>query len=825
MARNTLIVLAGIIASLAISTPLSLAQSLGEALGATNLVWTTGGDAPWFVETTNTYDGNAAAAQIGIVLSNQTSWLQTTVVGPATIDFWSYGEFDLSNQFCLGWAFTINSPVPQILPAPGQPFPGIPPWEESIYDLGAGTNVLLWTAVGERAGSENCYLDIDNISISPPRPLSIQRQPGSATNYSGTLIFLSVTAIGTPPLQYQWYFNGTNILGATNNLLRITGATTNNTGVYTVLVTNSQGSVLSSNATITILPPSAPFFTGEPSDTVVYTGQSFTWTAGFDGSPLFYPQWTKDGTNLPGAIDRWLTFPDVSLSDAGTYTLIISNSWGVVESTNAALTVIQSVAPVFTNQPRSLDVAEGVNTWMRVGVSAVPDPDIAWGTVSTPPVVSPPGLVPQFLQSQLSTLSFNNVTATNAGVYYAVANNYGGQAASQEALLTVLPPITNVVTWYQDALDIFVTNGLAFLARGTNGLSILSVTNPASPQLLGTFPTVSYIFKVTVSGNLAFVSDVLHGLQIISVTNPFTPVLIGQYTLPNQAEQVVVRSNLVYMASGTAGLSILDVSNPATPSLVGSYAGDFLANSVTFSGNDAILGAPRSLIIYPGGPSYIAGLFVIDVSDPADPNEVGQLSTGIGNLDAEGQNVFGLANGELEVLTMTNPVAPAVIGKFNNYPMTNLSGLFVSAQDAHVVNDLAYIAGYSGTNSQVFVVDVRDATQPIPVGYYTDASQPTALAVDGNFIFVAGPGSPLEILQTPFNTNPVAAPFLSVPAQAGFNLSIQGRHGHHYDVQYSDSLSGIAWQTLETILLTNDTAVITPPSGPAARFFRLKQDD
>jgi N-acetylneuraminic acid mutarotase len=63
--------------------------TIGEALNATNLVWATGGDTDWFVETTNTYDG-VAAAQSGSVTGNQSSILSTTVTGPGTLMFyWS----------------------------------------------------------------------------------------------------------------------------------------------------------------------------------------------------------------------------------------------------------------------------------------------------------------------------------------------------------------------------------------------------------------------------------------------------------------------------------------------------------------------------------------------------------------------------------------------------------------------------------------------------------------------------------------------------------------------------------------------------------------
>ena len=63
----------------------------------------------------------------------------------------------------------------------------------------------------------------------------------------GTATF-TVYAAGALPLSYQWNFNGVNISGATNAVLTLTNAQFSQTGNYAVLVTNTAGSILSSNA-------------------------------------------------------------------------------------------------------------------------------------------------------------------------------------------------------------------------------------------------------------------------------------------------------------------------------------------------------------------------------------------------------------------------------------------------------------------------------------------------------------------------------------------------------------------------------------------------
>ncbi len=98
----------------------------------------------------------------------------------------------------------------------------------------------------------------------PPTLPVIVSQPTNQTVMVGGAAIFSVTASGTPPLSYQWNFNGTNIAGATNTTLTLTNVQLNQAGNYAVLVTNVYGSALSSNAALTVnLPASSiPVITG-----------------------------------------------------------------------------------------------------------------------------------------------------------------------------------------------------------------------------------------------------------------------------------------------------------------------------------------------------------------------------------------------------------------------------------------------------------------------------------------------------------------------------------------------------------------------------------
>jgi len=81
---------------------------------------------------------------------------------------------------------------------------------------------------------------------------TISSQPQPQTVYQGSNATFNVTASGTQPLYYQWWFNGTNITGAATNTYTITNVQPTNVGNYMVVITNIAGAVTSSPAFLNV---------------------------------------------------------------------------------------------------------------------------------------------------------------------------------------------------------------------------------------------------------------------------------------------------------------------------------------------------------------------------------------------------------------------------------------------------------------------------------------------------------------------------------------------------------------------------------------------
>ena len=173
----------------------------------------------------------------------------------------------------------------------------------------------------------------------------------SNTVYAGTAVTLNVLVVGTPPYQYQWQKNGTNISWGSASALVLTNVAVADSGNYNVIVSNASGTNTSPALTVTVNPASAPVFTLQPTPASAtnYLGGLSTFTAAINGTLPIYLQWYHNGTNIPNANATTLTLGSLQGGSAGSYTLTASNSLGTTNSLPAILTVLPPPNPSALN--------------------------------------------------------------------------------------------------------------------------------------------------------------------------------------------------------------------------------------------------------------------------------------------------------------------------------------------------------------------------------------------------------------------------------------------------------------------------------------------
>jgi hypothetical protein len=276
--------------------------------------------------------------------------------------------------------------------------------------------------------------------ITPAIAPTISVQPGNQIVTVGGSATFSVIAGGTPIPTYQWNFNGTAIAGATSSSYSVTNAQSANAGSYTVLVSNSAGSVTSSAATLTVNSASTggsssgpPTITAQPvstSTTVGFLAQFSVTATPFSGTTY---QWYKNGTLIPGATSFLYTIAASALTDAGSYTVVVSDSAGSVTSAAATLTVnsastggSSSGLPTITAQPVSTTTTVGFLAQFSVTATPFPGTTYQWYKGGT--------LIPG-ATSFLYTIAA--AALTDAGSYTVVVSDSAGSVTSAAATLTV----------------------------------------------------------------------------------------------------------------------------------------------------------------------------------------------------------------------------------------------------------------------------------------------------------------------------------------------------------------------------------------------------
>jgi len=200
--------------------------------------------------------------------------------------------------------------------------------------------------------------------IFPPSFVTV---PLSQTNNAGTNVQFGVTATGTT-LNYQWLKNSTNltnggnISGATSTNLTITSISDSDAASYSVVISNAAGAITSSPpAVLTVIDP--PTITSQPTSQTNTSGTRALFSVAAQGKLLNY-QWLKNsanlinGDNISGATSTNLTINSVSDSDAGIYSVVVSNSAGTATSSNATLTVNFQFNPAVGNAT-TLAIAAG----------------------------------------------------------------------------------------------------------------------------------------------------------------------------------------------------------------------------------------------------------------------------------------------------------------------------------------------------------------------------------------------------------------------------------------------------------------------------------
>ena len=380
--------------------------------------------------------------------------------------------------------------------------------DDATYS-GVRTATLTVSNVTSAMAGDQFQVEVSNFispnAVSAPVTLSLGTAPvftsaGSATFQATFAGSFTVTATSTPAPTYaasglpSWA-----TLDSTTGV--ISGTPPNTSGSpFVVTITASNGIPATQTLTITVDPAViAPTITAQPQGVAVDRNGSVTLGATVSGTaPLSY-QWARNGIPLAGATGATLALSNVQPTQAGNYSVTVSNSAGSVTSSAARLIV--NTAPVIVLQPQPQTVAAGSVVTFAVNVEGGSAFNYQWRKN---------GL--QIAGANNPTFTLTGVTVFDGGFYDVLVSNGLGLVGSSVATLTVVTsPTAPVISAHPTNRTIIVGSSTTITVGASgapapsyqwrkNGVNIAGATT-ASYTVAGASPGDGGSFDVVVSNN------------------------------------------------------------------------------------------------------------------------------------------------------------------------------------------------------------------------------------------------------------------------------------------------------------------------------------
>ncbi|MBI4663788.1 MAG: immunoglobulin domain-containing protein [Verrucomicrobia bacterium] len=640
-------------------------------------------------------------------------------------------------------------------------------WFFNIRDLPGATNATLVLNNVQLTNAGNYSVQVSNVDgrvLSSPARLDvtvpaalrpfITSQPQSQTVIAGATVTFSVSVVGLAPLIYQWTFNGTNIPAATNAMLVLTNARSAFAGAYAVRVRNAGGVADSAVARLTVIGP--PAITGQPQDQTVAAGTNVTFVVAVASTvPLKY-QWLFNGREIAGATNVLLKLTKVQASDAGNYSVRVSNVAGTVTSQAARLTV--NPLPVLTGQPQSQAVNAGATVSFRVTATGTPPLRYQWLFEGR-----------EIAGATNAVFSVTNVQLANAGTYTARVRDAVGEVLSAAVVLKVSVPVAPpAITRQPESLSV---------PRG--GTAIFGVQASGTPPLL-------YQWRFQ-DRDLAGATNrllILTNLQPANAGNYSVRVGNAGGSVTSSAARLSVSSPPVI----TAQPQLQTVNLGATATFTVNAAGDGPFRYQWLFDGMEVPGATNATLVIRDVQSTHVGGYRVRVS-----NATGSVTSSEARLSTppvitrQPQNVTAPLGAAVTFVVQAGGAPPLLYQwRFEGRDLPGATNAFLSLTDIRLANVGRYSVRVSNVAGSVTSEEARLSLSPPPT--ITEPPRDQTVNAGGTAIFaVSAAGEGLLRYQWRFNGS-------DLPGATNANLiitGVQSAHVGNYSVRVSNAAGSV----------------------------------
>jgi len=199
-----------------------------------------------------------------------------------------------------------------------------------------------------------------------PRIFGDLQGPGAPVA-AGDPLTLSIDAGGSAPLTFTWHKNGGTIATTSVGTYTIASAALSDSGNYDVTISGVGSPAQSQVVPVTVVTPTLPAISSSSgfANRTIYPGGSLILSVNASGGGLKY-RWYKNSTLIPSATASTFSIASVVTTDAGNYSVSVTNSLGTASNGPAAITITNSPGGSY----ESLVVGSAPEAWWRLDESS-----------------------------------------------------------------------------------------------------------------------------------------------------------------------------------------------------------------------------------------------------------------------------------------------------------------------------------------------------------------------------------------------------------------------------------------------------------------------
>jgi hypothetical protein len=276
-----------------------------------------------------------------------------------------------------------------------------------------------------------------------------------------------------------------------------------------------------------------------------------------------------------------------------------------------------------------------------------------------------------------------------------------------------------------------VDDRYACVASGWYGYSMVDVSHPVTPKIVGHLDGGWGALAVAVRGNYAYIGyPYWMYFRVVDVSDPAHPQQRGELTGLLWGSAIALYENFAIVASRNDGFFTVNIADPDNPTLLGVHG---------------IAGTPRDIAVYSHYAVVPSGtVTIVDLTYILDLHVVGSINPpgGASGVDVTGHYACTTASDMFNVIDLADPTHPTVAGSLQ---------LGRSLRGVAASGDLAFL----GTGEGFYVVDISDPATPQLVADVPDASNCQGISAVGSHVYVCSDRKGVMIYDASDPANPI----------------------------------------------------------------------